>query len=139
MTTATTKVTSGAGPTCEEIAKAVTDGFNAMASGGPDPTEALWERYWSEGVVSIEGTGDAFHGKEAMKAKCAAWEAEHEILRCDITHTFVGPAGFTLVFDMEVKVKATGDTIKMIEAGVYEVQDGKVVRETFMYGPGMGG
>lgn len=135
MTEPDTKLTSGTGASCKEIADALVAGFNAVADGAEDPSEQLWAKYWSPDVVSVEGTGDAFHGMEAMKAKCAAWESEHEVLRCTIPHTFVGATGFTVVYDMEIKFRKTGDTISMTEAGVYEVKDGKVVREEFMYGP----
>jgi hypothetical protein len=121
---------------CKQIGDAVVEGFRAMAAGGADPTESLWKEHWSEHAVSVEGTGEAFAGIEEIRAKCAAWEAGHDIVRCEVEGPFVGPSGFSVIYDMEVVEKASGTTIPMREVGVYRVEGGKVVREEFMYGPG---
>ena len=48
---------------------------------------------------------------------------------------FLGSSGFAVRYRMQYKVRASGEIKTMSEVGVYTVQNGKIVREEFMYGP----
>lgn len=122
-------VKTGKGLSPMEVGNAVMRQINA---GDWEPNAALW----SPKCVSIEGMGVslAWHGKKAIGAKNAQWYAEHEMVGGSADGPYVGATGFTIKFDLEVKKRASGEIIKMGEVGVYTVQNGKIVREEFMYG-----
>ena len=48
---------------------------------------------------------------------------------------FVGAQGFAIKFKMDVEELNTGTRRVSEEVGVYTVNNGKIVREEFMYGP----
>ncbi len=122
-------VKTGKGLSPMEVGNAVMRQINA---GDWEPNKQLW----SPKVVSIEGVGVsmAWHGKKAIDAKNAQWYAEHEMVGGSADGPFVGATGFSIKFNLEVKKRATGEVLKMSEVGVYTVQNGKIVREEFMYG-----
>jgi hypothetical protein len=47
---------------------------------------------------------------------------------------YIGASGFSVKFAMDVEDTTTNDRSLMEEIGVYTVQNGKIVREEFMYG-----
>ena len=94
----------------------------------------IWDKWWDgDRIASIEGDGSTWTGREALNAKNEAWEAENEILGFEIKGPFVGATGFALHFDVKIKNRANGETMQMAEVAVYTVENGKVVREEFMY------
>lgn len=123
------KTGRGAGPA--EIGPAVVAAFNA---GKPD--RELWDRHWSPRVVSVEGIGVnlAWQGRKAMEAKAEMWLGEHTIHGASAEGPYLGASGFAVKFRMDVEEKATGKREVMEEIGVYTVENGKIVREEFMYG-----
>ncbi len=123
---------SGSGATPAEIGAAVVAHLNS----GAQSDKPLWDKYWSNDVVSIEGMGMnlAWHGRKAMEEKSAHWLSEHRVHGGRATGPFVGATGFALVLEMDVETIKTGERQAMKEIAVYTVQNGKVVREEFMYG-----
>jgi hypothetical protein len=123
---------TGKGASAAEIGAAVC----AHINGGAHDDTPLWNKYWSSDVVSIEGVGVgmAFHGRKSMEAKCAQWMNENTVHGCRAEGPFVGSTGFAVRFTMDVEEKKSGSRRTMSEVGVYTVQQGKVVREEFMYG-----
>ncbi|MCC6229363.1 MAG: nuclear transport factor 2 family protein [Phycisphaerales bacterium] len=121
-------VSSGKGATPAEIGAAVVAHLN---SGAVSDTP-LWDKFWSDAIESIEGSGMGWAGRKAMEAKCADFMGENEILGCRATGPFVGATGFAVHIEIELKPKG-GDTVRMKEVAVYTVKNGKVVREEFMY------
>jgi len=94
----------------------------------------IWDKWWDDQrITSIEGDGSTWTGRDALNAKNQAWEAENEILEFLIKGPFVGATGFSLHFDVSLKNRHSGDTMRMTEVAVYTVENGKVVREEFMY------
>jgi hypothetical protein len=89
------------------------------------------EELYSHGVVSIEQDGTTAVGLEAVMAKTKAagdmFEAFHG---GGVKTAFVGKDSFLLEFSMDVTPKG-GTRMQMEESGFYEVQNGKVVKETF--------
>ena len=123
-------VKTGKGATPGEIGAAVVAHIN---SGAKDDMP-LWKQHFHKKLVSIEGQGMAWTGLKAVKAKCDAWAAEHTIHSAKASGPFVGATGFSVLYDMDVEAKSTGQRFKMQEVGVYTVRNGKVITEEFMYG-----
>lgn len=121
-------ITTGSGPTPRDIGTSLVELFNA---GRAQEVEAKW---WSPNIVSIEGMGMAWSGRKAAEAKNNDWLAQHELKGGSAEGPYVGATGFAVKFHIEVLVKASGQTITMDEVGVYTVQNGKIIREEFMYG-----
>jgi len=122
-------VSSGKGATPGEIAKSVM----AHVQSGAHNDAPIWKAHWSNKAVSIEGSGHAWHGLKAIGKKCEEWMSQHTIHSASASGPFVGATGFSILFDMDIEVKATGQRIKMQEVGVYTVKNGKIVQEEFMY------
>jgi len=122
-------VSSGKGATPAEIGAAVVAHLN---SGAMSDTP-LWDKFWSDAIESIEGSGMGWTGRKAMEAKCAEFMGENEILGCRASGPFVGATGFAVHIEIELKPKG-GEVMQMKEVAVYTVKNGKVVREEFMYG-----
>lgn len=125
-----TKVSTGKGHTPAELGQILVDHVN---SGGDD--NALWKNHFHKNFVSIEGTGDAYHGTKAVRKKCDDWMDQHIIHSAKASALFAGATGFGVLFDMDVEIKASGQRFPMREIGVYTVKNGKVVQEEFMYPP----
>lgn len=124
-------ISTGGGASAAEIGAAVVAHLN---SGAHDDTP-LWNRHWSKDFASIEGMGVnlAWYGREAVREKCQSWMDEHIVHGCRAEGPFVGSTGFCVHITMDVEERKTGNRRTMREVGVYTVQDGKVVREEFMY------
>jgi hypothetical protein len=96
------------------------------------------KKWWAPGVVSVEGLGMSMEwvGSKAAHQKAVDWEADHVVHGVEIEGPFVGATGFAVRFKMEIETKSTGQREKMEEVGVYTVENGKIVREEFMYRAG---
>jgi hypothetical protein len=129
---APTPVKTGRGPTPGEIGR----GLCEMINQGVGERE-IWDRYWHPSVVSIEGEGVslAWNGRKAMQAKGEDWMRTHKVHGVSADGPFVGASGFAIRFRMDVEDTSAGQRQIMEEVGVYTIQNGKIVREEFMYGP----
>lgn len=124
-----TKTTTGTGSDPAEIGHAVA---SMLRSGTKD--HAIWDAWWdSDRITSIEGDGSTWTGRKALEAKSEAWEAENEVTSFEVKGPFVGATGFALHYAVGLKNRKTGDAMNMIEVAVYTVENGKVIREEFMY------
>ena len=100
--------------------------------------EAIQSLY-ADNIVSVEAAeGEGFprriEGKEAVLGKTKWWLENNEIHSAEVQGPFPhGDDRFAVIFHMDVTSKPTGQRIKMNEIGVYEVADGKVVKEEFYY------
>jgi hypothetical protein len=130
--TAPKPVKTGRGSTPRQIGDAVVAHFN---KGGPD--KELWAQHWHPGAESVEGEGMAmaWKGRKAIAAKSDWWVANNTVHSASAEGPYVGATGFSIKFRMDVEEKASGKRTQMEEVGVYTVQNGKVIREEFMYGP----
>ena len=92
-------------------------------------------KHWSPRITSVEGVGVAlaWEGKRAVDAKNAGWTAANTVHAASAEGPYAGASGFAVKFSMDVEEKATGKRTQMQEIGVYTVQNGKIVREEFMY------
>lgn len=102
-----------------------------VRSGEFEPNDRLWSPRFS----SVEGHGVAMEwaGKKAVAAKNAEWSERNAVHNISVEGPYVGASGFAVKFQMEVEDKASGQRTTMNEIGVYTIQNGKIVREEFMY------
>lgn len=126
---APTNTTTGTGASPAQIGAEVAA---MLRSGTKDPL--IWDKWWdTDRIISIEGDGSTWTGRKGLEEKAAGWEAENEIIGFEVKGPFVGASGFALHFSINIKSKSTGEEMSMDEVAVYTVENGKVVREEFMY------
>lgn len=123
-------VTTGRGPTPSEIGADLVAMFNRG-----EMTEI--ERKWhSPALVSVEGVGVsmAWNGRKAVQEKNEWWMSTHRLHGASAEGPYLGASGFAVKFAMDVEDTTNNSRMLMEEVGVYTVQNGKIVREEFMYG-----
>ena len=97
------------------------------------------EKLYTPDAVSVEavdysGMGREIKGRDAIRGKHEWWEGAHEVSGASVSDPFVhGEDRFAVIFEVQGKVKETGEAFDMREVGVYHVADGKIVREEFFY------
>ncbi len=90
---------------------------------------------YAENIVSVESGGNETAGKAAVIAKSEKWAAVNTIHGEKVAGPFFnGPNEFAVYFTFEITPNATGKRISQDEVAVYEVKDGKIVRERFFNG-----
>jgi ketosteroid isomerase-like protein len=102
--------------------------------------EAL-ETLFSEDTVSVEagaplGMEREARGLAAVKAKSDWWFANHEIHSATVTGPWPHDDRFVVGFQYDITNKPSGQRMQMDEVGLYQVRDGKIVREEFFYSMG---
>lgn len=90
------------------------------------------ERFWSDEVVSLEAMGEmpVATSKAAVKQKSAWFAANNQIHDLTIEGPFVHGNQFLVRFDIHLTPKG-GSRTRMLEAGLFTVQDGKITEERF--------
>ncbi|MEL7283690.1 MAG: SnoaL-like domain-containing protein [Pseudomonadota bacterium] len=88
----------------------------------------------AEAVPMPTGSAEAA-GLDAIKAKNEWWYGAHELHAQTIEGPFVhGSDRFSLIFDIDVTQKESGERVQMREIATYYVNaDGKITREEFDY------
>jgi hypothetical protein len=121
-------VSTGSGRSAFEIGLQVVTDFNAGKA-------ELNDDLWAPSIVSVEGMGVnlAWHGRPAVDAKNHWWSSTHRVHGASAEGPYVGSTGFAIKFVMDVEDTTTGKREAMTEIGVYTVENGKIVREEFMY------
>lgn len=122
-------VDTGRGATPAEIGADIV----AMIRAGRADAE-IWDKWFHDGFESVEGSGQSWVGRKAVAEKVAQWEAENTVRELTVEGPYVGATHFAIRYLSDIENAATGERMKLTEIGVYEVRDGKVVREEFMYG-----
>ena len=97
---------------------------------------------FADDVVSVEaaaspGMEREARGLAAVKAKGEWWLAKHEIHSAALTGPWPHGDRFIVGFQYDVTNKPSGQRMKMDEVGLYQIRDGKIVREEFFYHMGM--
>lgn len=96
-------------------------------------------KLYSSDAVSVEaadtmGMGRETHGVDAIRGKHDWWEGAHEVSGASVSDPYLhGDDRFAVIFEMQGKVKESGESFDMKEVGIYHVADGKIVREEFFY------
>jgi hypothetical protein len=111
----------------DELVKLCSAGkfMEAMALYGPD-------------IVSVEaaappGQSREAKGLDAVKAKAEWWNANHEVHSAKVEGPLVAGSHFAVTFKMDVTFKPQNKRSQMEEIAIYQVADGKIVREEFFY------
>lgn len=96
------------------------------------------ETLYDKGIVSVEPMAmppmpAEMKGYDAVLGKSQWWMANHEVHSAKVDGPFVAGDKFVVIFDYDVTNKPSGKRMKMSEAGVYTVANGKVTREEFYY------
>ena len=97
-----------------------------------------YESLYSPDIVSVESMpmpdgSLEMTGLEAVIAKGTWWEAEHEVHSANVEGPMVAGSHFCVRFTFDITAKSTGNRTTFDELAVYQVQDGKIVREQFFY------
>ena len=92
---------------------------------------------YSNDIVSVEAQamGDESpekRGLEAVRGKTDWWINTMNVYDIKVSGPFVAHDRFVVLYDLEFGEKTSNERIKMSEAGVYTVKDGKIVREEFL-------
>ena len=92
-------------------------------------------KYYDKDVVSIEPYGEPkkAEGIEAIRGKADWFEENHEVHAINVSAPIISIHHFALRYTLDVTPKETGERTTMDEIAVYEVKDGKIIREQFFY------
>jgi ketosteroid isomerase-like protein len=96
------------------------------------------DRFYSPDIVSVEASGNEempaeLHGIDAIRGKNQWWAENNEIHSAKVTGPFIGDGQFAVKYDYETTFKPSGQRMEMTEMALYDVADGKIVREQFFY------
>lgn len=102
------------------------------------------ESLYAPNIVSLEAMSMPQHparqeGIDAVRAKNKQWVDNHEVHSCVVTGPFPKGDQFVVFFGLDVTAKAgpmAGKRMKMDEAALYTVKDGKIAQEEFFYSMG---
>jgi len=99
--------------------------------------EAIKSLY-ADDIVTVEamampGGSRETSGLEALIAKGTWWESEHEVHSAKVDGPMVAGSHFCVRFTLDVTAKSSGNRMAMDELAIYQVKDGKIVREEFFY------
>ena len=96
--------------------------------------ETVYAELYSPDIVSIEPQafgGTTVSGIEAIKEKGKAWHDSIEIMHSGFTHdAIVAGNSFACTMGFHATMK-DGTDMNMEEIALYEVKDGKIVKEQF--------
>ncbi len=126
----TSIVSTGTGPSPLELGRQFVALFNQGLA------EKIEREMYSDNIVSVEGhgVGMAWHGKKMVEAKAKEWMADNIIHGMRAEGPYAGSSGFAIKLEMDVETRSKNTRSVHKEVGVYTVQNGKIVREEFMYG-----
>ena len=104
--------------------------------------EAAYDQLFSQDAENIEMPGNDTgalgnaRGLAAMRAKGAAWSAGVETIHSmDVGEPIVAANWFALTMKLDITMKGAG-RMQMEEICLYQVKNGKIVREQFFYDAG---
>ncbi len=95
-----------------------------------------YQNLYSPDIVSIEPKGaqmEEVQGMEAVAQKGTWWEETFEVHNSSVSEPIVADNWFSVRFDMDTTHKPSGQRSQSSEIAVYEVKDGKIVKEQFFY------
>ncbi|CAZ96013.1 nuclear transport factor 2 family protein [Zobellia galactanivorans] len=99
--------------------------------------EKPYKELYSEKIVSIEndgkGEGAYVEGFEGIKKKGEWWRENFEVHSSKASNPVVADNWFSVKFTMDTTHKPSGQRSSMSEIAVYEVKEGKIVKEQFFY------
>lgn len=98
--------------------------------------QAIQELY-SPDIVSVEMNGQPHRvqGFEALRQKEEQWEADFEVHSITVSEPLISDNEFAVVMQLDATHRPSGQRMPMSEICVYEVANGQIVREYFIYPP----
>lgn len=97
---------------------------------------SCYQNLYSPNIVSIEPKGaemQEVQGMEAVAKKGAWWEETFEVHSSKVSEPTVADNWFSVRFEMDTTHRPSGYRSQSSEIAVYEVKDGKIVKEQFFY------
>lgn len=93
---------------------------------------------YADNIVSVEaqpwpGSGREAQGKTAVRGKSVWWFENNEVHSAAVTGPFTSPERFAVVFSFDYTRKSDGQRTQFSETALYTVENGKIVREEFLY------
>ena len=93
---------------------------------------------YSQDILSVEagappGESRETKGFEAVMKKGEWWVANHEVHSSIVEGPLVAGSHFAVTFKLDVTNKPQNKRLRLEEIAVYEVAQGKIVREEFFY------
>ena len=99
--------------------------------------EKPYEHLFSQEIVSIENDGKGENGTvqgfEGVQKKGEWWRDNFEVHEAQVSEPLVAHNWFSVRFDLDTTHKPSGNRSKMSEIGIYQVRDGKIIKEQFFY------
>ena len=115
---------------------AIGKAFVEHVNSGSKDDSPLWEKYMDPGLVSIEADGKTWTGLDELKKKHEEWFNTVTYHGGSCEGPFVSGDRFMIRFEMDIESKdGTWPRMNFSEVGIYDVKNGKVVREEFFAGP----
>jgi len=115
----------------KEIAEKLVSWYNAGEVDRP------YQELYSDKIVSIENDGKGetgiSEGFDGLQKKGEWWEANFEVHETKASEPIIADNWFSVRFDMDTTHRPSGHRSKSSEIAVYQVQDGKIVKEQFFY------
>ena len=101
--------------------------------------ETCYKELYSPKIVSIESEGaptPVAHGFEGIAEKGKKWETMVEqVHRTEIGEPIIAGNHFAITWKMNLTYKGAPEPIDSEEICLYEVEDGKIIKEQFFYAP----
>ncbi len=99
--------------------------------------EKPYQHLYSPDIVSIENDGSAegarVEGFEGIQKKGEWWKENFEVHSTTVSDPVVAKNWFSLRFEMDTTHKPSGQRSTMSEIAVYQVKEGKIIKEQFFY------
>lgn len=99
--------------------------------------ETPYQELYSPKIVSIEndgkGEGGIAEGFEGIQKKGEWWKENFEVHDTTVSEPIVADNWFSVKFEMDTTHKPSGMRSTTSEIAVYEVKEGKIVKEQFFY------
>lgn len=94
-----------------------------------------YEKLYSPEITSIEMTEPMkeVHGMEGIQKKGEWWRENFDVHATEVSDPLIGDDHFCVRFYMDTTHKPSGQRSEMNELAIYQVKDGKIVREQFFY------
>ncbi|MGV6828823.1 MAG: SnoaL-like domain-containing protein [Flavobacteriales bacterium] len=97
--------------------------------------DSCYRELYSNDIISIEPGGEnpIANGMEEVAKKGAWWKENFEVHSSTVSKPTIADNWFSVSFDMETTHKPSGMRSRTSEIAVYEVKNGKIVKEQFFY------
>ncbi len=98
--------------------------------------DRCYQELYSPNIVSIEpdwAEHSHLEGMDAVAKKGEWWENTFEVHSTKVSDPVVADNWFSVRFDMDTTHKPSGQRSQSSEIAVYNVKDGKIVKEQFFY------